>query len=109
MKFWESILFNRHGTGKVTTPLLCWHLHSSAKHSTVCNPFTEIKLHTPGAFGFSGKDYHRLLGISVNAHFWHSCLVGTLVYNAIMTTEKFCNGSKMPISVCFREHDKCTN
>lgn len=31
-----------------------------------------------------------------------SGIVGALDYNANMTTEKFCNGSEMPISVFFK-------
>lgn len=98
--YWDSI-FNRHRTGKVTPPLLCWHLPSSDKHSPICNPFTEIKLHTPRAFGSSDEDYHRLLNISVNAPFWHtSCLCSGLQCQT-WQLKKFYNGSKMPISVFF--------
>lgn len=79
--YWFSI-FNRHRAGKVTTPLLCWHVPASDKHSPVCNPFRGIKLHAPGAFASSDEDHHRLLSISVNAPFWHSCLVCALDYNA---------------------------
>lgn len=54
---WEILgqySFQQAKTRKVTTPLLCWHLHSSAKHSPVCYPFMEIQLPTPGAPGSSG-------------------------------------------------------
>jgi len=102
VKYLESIHLNRHRTGKVTTAHFCWHLHSSAKHVLVCSLFKESKVHIPGAIGSSSQDCCRILSVSVNEPFWNSHLVGALGYKANMTTETFCNGSKMMMSVFFR-------